>query len=111
MWVVEATLKPGYRHEYARRVEYIDEDSWQMSISDRYDARGQLWRTALAFIATSPEVPLTGADGYEFVDLIQHRYLVQGLHSQETDGGRPITARPLTADDFTADALRRAGRR
>ena len=33
-----------------------------------------------------PETPLMGADGYEFVDLIQHRYLVQGMHNQEPSG-------------------------
>ncbi len=110
VWVVEGTLKPGVRHVYARRTFYIDEDSWQIAISDRYDGRGQLWRTAMAFIETAPEVPLTGADGYEFMDLQARRYLVQGLHSQ---GGHAPTynGTTLTPDDFTADALRRAGRR
>ena len=28
VWVVEATLKPGLRHVYAKRVFYVDEDSW-----------------------------------------------------------------------------------
>jgi hypothetical protein len=110
VWVVEGTLKPGFRHIYARRTFYIDEDSWQIAISDRYDSRGQLWRTALAFIEEAPEVPLLGADGYEFLDLIQHRYLVQGLHSQE--GHAPTyNGTTLSPDDFTADALRRVGRR
>jgi hypothetical protein len=110
VWVIEATLKPGYRHVYARRTFYADEDSWQIAISDRYDSRGTLWRTALAFIEQAPEVPLLGADGYEFVDLIQHRYLVQGMHSEE-----PLapyyTKTSLSPADFTAEALRRAGHR
>jgi hypothetical protein len=110
VWVVEGTLKPGIRHIYARRTFYIDEDSWQIAISDRYDSRGQLWRTALAFIAESPEVPLLGADGYEFVDLLAHRYLVQGMHSEESQAPT-YNGTALTPDDFTAEALRRAGRR
>ncbi len=110
VWVVEATLKPGVRHIYARRTFYIDEDSWQVAIADRYDSRGTLWRTAFGMIETSPEVPLTGADGYEFVDLLAHRYLVQGLHSQ---GGHAPTynGTTLTPADYTPDALRRVGRR
>ncbi len=28
VWVVEATLRPGERHIYKKRVFYIDEDSW-----------------------------------------------------------------------------------
>ena len=110
VWVVEATLKPGYRHVYARRTFYIDEDSWQTAIADRYDARGQLWRTALAFVSEAPETPLCGADGYEFIDLQAHRYLAQGLHSEESDAPT-YDGTSLTPDDFTADALRRVGRR
>ena len=43
VWVVDATLKPGKRHIYARRVFYLDEDSWVAMASDEYDARGQLF--------------------------------------------------------------------
>ena len=110
VWVVEATLRPGFRHIYPRRTFYIDEDSWQTVITDRYDARNQLWRTALAFIEEAPETPLLGADGYEFMDLQAHRYLAQGLHSEE--GSAPTyNGTSLTPDDYTADALRRVGRR
>jgi hypothetical protein len=110
VWVVEGDLKPGFRHIYAKRTFYIDEDSWQIAISDRYDSRGQLWRTALAFIQEAPEVPLLGADGYEFMDLQAHRYLVQGLHSQEATAPT-YNGTSLSPDDYTADALRRVGRR
>jgi hypothetical protein len=110
VWVIEGTLKPGFRHIYARRTFYADEDSWQIAISDRYDSRGQLWRTALAFIEEAPEVPLLGADGYEFMDLQARRYLVQGMHSQESEAPT-YNGTSLTPADFTAEALRRSGRR
>ena len=38
VWVVEATLKEGARHIYAKRVFYLDEDSWLAVASDQYDA-------------------------------------------------------------------------
>jgi hypothetical protein len=44
VWVVEANVKPTTSHIYAKRVFYIDEDSWQMLLVDIYDRRGQLWR-------------------------------------------------------------------
>jgi hypothetical protein len=110
VWEVEADLKPDVRHIYSKRTMYLDEDSWQCLIADRYDTRGNLWRTAIAMVAQAPEVPLFGADGYEFVDLIQHRYLVQGMHSREPEA--PVyNATSLSPDDYTAEALRRAGRR
>ncbi len=37
VWVVEATLKEGMRHIYAKRTFYIDEDTWQASVIDHYD--------------------------------------------------------------------------
>ncbi len=110
VWVVQADLKPGFRHIYSKRTMYLDEDSWQCLIADRYDTRGQLWRTALAMAGEAPEVPLFGADGYEFIDLIQHRYLVQGMHNREPQS--PVyNATSLSTDDYTPEALRRAGRR
>ncbi len=110
VWVVEAKLKPEFRHIYTRRTLYLDEDSWQALVSDRYDGRGGLWRTAMAFPVEMSEVPLLGADGYEYVDLYQHRYLAQGLHSQEAWAPTFNTV-SLTSRDFTADALRQMGHR
>ena len=40
VWQVEATLKPDFMHVYSRRTIYLDEDSWMILISDRYDGRG-----------------------------------------------------------------------
>ncbi len=70
VWVVEATLKPGKRHIYAKRVFYLDEDSWTALASDQYDARGQLYRSSFAFMTPAYEVPAPTADvvvGYDFV--------------------------------------------
>lgn len=47
VWVVEATLKPGKRHVYAKRRFYMDEDSWQIVLVDSYDGRGDLWRAGI----------------------------------------------------------------
>ncbi|HET9651711.1 MAG TPA: DUF1329 domain-containing protein, partial [Usitatibacter sp.] len=46
VWVVEATLKKGMSHIYSKRVFYLDEDSWAVLVTDKYDGRGELWRTA-----------------------------------------------------------------
>jgi Protein of unknown function (DUF1329) len=43
VWVVEATLKEGKRHIYAKRTFYVDEDTWIVLATDAYDARGQLF--------------------------------------------------------------------
>jgi hypothetical protein len=41
VWVVEASLKPEFRHIYQKRGFYIDEDSWQVQVADMYDSRNE----------------------------------------------------------------------
>ena len=43
VWVVEATLRPDQRHTYAKRVFYVDEDSWDVVMVDCYDGKGGLF--------------------------------------------------------------------
>ena len=109
VWVVDGTLKPDFMHIYSRRTMYLDEDSWQALISDRYDGRGTLWRTGMAMVVQSPDVPGLAADGYVLMDLYQHRYVVQGMHNQEKPPKYGDLG--LTARDYTPDALRKFGRR
>lgn len=45
MWVVEATLKKGFRHAYAKRTYFIDEDTYGALLYDAYDQSGQLYRS------------------------------------------------------------------
>ncbi|SMB25047.1 conserved exported protein of unknown function [Sterolibacterium denitrificans] len=44
VWVLEGKIKKNYRHLYATRILYLDEDSWQYVMSDIFDTRGNLWR-------------------------------------------------------------------
>lgn len=47
VWVVEANLKAGQRHSYAKRRFYIAEDNWLVVATEAYDGRGELWRVGL----------------------------------------------------------------
>ena len=49
VWVVEATLKPGKRHIYPKRVFYIDEDIWTVMAMDCYDAGNSLFKVDFMF--------------------------------------------------------------
>lgn len=44
VWVVEAKLRPGYRHIYPRRMFFWDEDTHGAGSSENYDAAGKLYR-------------------------------------------------------------------
>lgn len=79
VWVVEASLKPGKRHIYAKRIFYIDEDSWVTVASDAFDARGQLFRSGYSFSSFSYDVPAMWTDTQAFYDFTGGMYTVLGL--------------------------------
>ena len=106
VWVVEATLKPGVRHIYAKRVFFIDEDSWAIAHADQYDGRGDLWRVREIFLTTAYDAPVTSGAAEVLYDLQARRYLAESLTNQEKAGKFGLK---LTPADFSTDALRRAG--
>lgn len=68
VWVVEATLKSGFRHQAARSVYYVDEDSWVALLGDRYDASGRIWKMNFIFPMIAPDLPGTLAFAGGFYD-------------------------------------------
>jgi len=107
VWVVEANLKEGARHIYAKRTFYVDEDSWQIAAADQYDNRGVLWRVseghALQFVnANTPWYVST-----VHYDLQSGRYLVD-LSNEERDAFK--FGKTIKRKNFTASAIRRQGK-
>lgn len=108
VWVVEATLKEGLRHVYQKRVFFIDEDSWQVQVADMYDNRGELYKVAVAYGINYYEVPTHWSTLDVYHDLNSRRYLALGLDNE--DKVYDFTVEP-TDKEFTAQALRREGKR
>lgn len=74
VWVVEATVKTGKRHVYAKRRFYIDEDSWAIVGTDIYDGRGNLWRVGFASLLNAYDLPGTLIRGNWLTDLQNGAY-------------------------------------
>jgi len=108
VWVVEATLKPGMSHIYAKRVFYIDEDSWAIVVTDKYDARGELWRTAEMHNINMYNVPMWYSALEVHSDLQSGRYIAMGLANEEKVVYQPLKRTP---SDYTPEALRGMGTR
>jgi hypothetical protein len=108
VWVVEATLKEGQRHIYARRTFYIDEDTWQISIADLYDGRGELWRVREAHNLSHYQVKVPWYAIETSHDLISGRHLPQGL-TNELDGYQYQWDYKVSEREYTPAALRRSG--
>ncbi|MBS7661835.1 DUF1329 domain-containing protein [Pseudomonas lalucatii] len=107
VWEVEATLKGGERHIYAKRHLYFDEDSWQLALVDHYDGRGQLWRVAEGHAQQyfNHKVPSYTLEA--LYDVVAGRYLALGMKNEEKsayDFGFDASAA-----DYTPAALRTSG--
>ena len=108
VWVVDATLKPGTSHIYARRTFYIDEDSWAIVLIDKYDARGELWRTAEIHSENWYNVPMYFGTVEVHNDLQSGRYIAMGLRNEEKRIYEPLKRTP---GDYTPANLRGVGTR
>ncbi|HEX4896568.1 MAG TPA: DUF1329 domain-containing protein, partial [Solimonas sp.] len=83
VWVVEATLKQGLRHNFAKRVFYVDEDSWSISSVDCYDGRGTLWKVQEAHLLVAPFIPTTTGVPELIYDLQSNRYFATALANED----------------------------
>ena len=106
VWVVDATLKAGTSHIYSRRTFYIDEDSWNIVMIDKYDGRGQLWRFAELHSENWYNVPMWFGTVEVHHDLQSRRYIAMGLRSEEAKIYEPIKRSP---GDYTPASLARIG--
>jgi hypothetical protein len=105
VWVIEANLKEGQRHLYAKRRYYLDEDSWAALTGEVYDGRDTLWRVQYAYPAKLYDRDSTYGACYGGYDLLQ------GIYNINT---KPIPGKfknGVTVDDkyFTPDGMARSG--
>ncbi|MCO5397334.1 DUF1329 domain-containing protein [Ralstonia soli] len=109
VWVLQATLKEGYRHQYAKRVLYIDEDTWNAVAADNFDARGTLWRTNYMGTLYAFDAKDFYATATFYHDLISGTYYADRLTNE---GPMPaLTPNAKSVEGYyTADAIRGAGK-
>ena len=93
VWVVKATLKPGFHHVYQKRVFYWDEDGYVSGSSENYDANGKLYR-----VVNNSTVPFFEAPGGfggtpVFMDLKTGIWATGSIMSCPNCGWWPITTR------------------
>ena len=108
VWVVDAKLKAGTSHIYSRRTFYIDEDSWNVLLIDKYDGRGQLWRFSEQHNENWYNIPMWFGTIEVHHDLQSRRYIAMGLRSEEAKIYEPIKR---TSADYTPQNLRGIGTR
>ncbi len=109
VWVVEGTVNANSRHIYARRMFYIDEDTWSTLAIDKYDANGNLWRVGLKYPIVAPEVPVTAGGFYVHYDLkVGAYYTLGGAQGQKV--APTFDGEPPKASYYAPAAVRRRGK-
>lgn len=83
VWVVDATLREGTRHQFKRRTFYLDEDSWSIASVDCYDNRDQLWKMQEAYLLTLPFIPTVTGSPEAIFDLQSGRYFLTALTNED----------------------------
>lgn len=106
VWVVEATVKPGQRDLYSKRVFFLDEDSWVALAADQYDAKGQLYRSTLLNMTYSYDVNAVNADNFLFYDFASGVYSLVAAAGM-SDGMRYID--PLPELQWASESLAGSG--
>jgi hypothetical protein len=105
VWVIEASLKTGARHIYAKRIFYVDEDTWQIAHGDLYDGRGNLWRVQENHAVNPYDVLINATAGQVDYDLQARRAFVMFLMNEEKPAEYSVKR---TLADFSVDNLRRS---
>jgi hypothetical protein len=109
VWVVDATLREGKRHQAPKNRYYCDEDTWICLLADRWDANGQLWKTLWNQTFVAPDLPGVVGGAMGFNDLISGTAFVANLYNAK-NAHYPIVA-PFADSNFTPDAMAASGAR
>lgn len=104
VWVIEANLKPGQRHQAPRSRYYVDEDTWVAVLGDRWDANGQLWKTLWSHPVVMPDLPATTPQQqWGFNDLVSGTWYASGVVNERNQHYKIV---PRRADSFfTPEAM------
>ena len=104
VWVVEATIKPGTSHTFAKRVMYVDEDTWNIVQEDDYDTRGNLLQFHEGNIVWAPNVQAATTIPEVIYHLTSGRYFITAVFNE--DKPVDLTAN-FGADYFTAASVQK----
>ena len=107
VWVVESTLKPGFRHLYSKRVYLIDED-YAGGLQYSYDAAGKLYRSIQSVSNPLPE-GVNSSQGYWAYDFVAGVYGRVTQNSCADCGSWAETTKGLGASYYTPEAMQTRG--
>lgn len=104
VWVLEVTQKPDVNMEQARRIFYVDEDSWIFLMSDVFNSKDELFLVQHGFIKNYYEAPACVLEFDVMHDLRTDNYNIDHI---KLDNGPADLDYDIKPSDFGSSALRR----
>ena len=102
VWVVEATLKPGQRHIYSKRMYYFDEDLSGAGMSDAFDQSGDIYRVLFNGTAPFYDSGIPWSTRTVVFDLNRNMYTYL---NDVTLGGFKVTAQAKSERELNPEAI------
>jgi hypothetical protein len=109
VWVVEADVAPGQRHIAPKGKYYVDEDTWNAVLADRWDAKGQLWKTMFLLPIAMPDLPGTVDLTFGYFDLVSGGGYVDNLVNEASEQNKfvaPQSDMLFRPESMTGEGLR-----
>lgn len=107
VWVVEATLREGKRHQAPRNLYYCDEDTWICLLADRWDANGELWKTLWNQTFVAPDLPGLIGGSMGFYNLLSGEGFVGNLYNEKSQ--HYVIMPQYPSNTFTPDGMAASG--
>ncbi len=104
VWVVEATIKAGTSHTFAKRVMYVDEDTWNIVAEDDYDTRGNLFQFHEGNIVWAPNVQAATTIPEVMYHLTSGRYFITAVFNEDKPVDLTAAFKP---DYFSATSVQK----
>lgn len=109
VWVIEAKLREGQRHVSPRSTYYVDEDTWQALLSERYDSQGQLARSGYIIPILLTEDSVQWAATSIWHDLLSGAVYMGSIYNEATEQIKVLDTIPrtkLSPDAMVGEGIR-----
>ena len=110
VWVIEANLRMGFSHKYAKRRYYLDEDSWSIVYAEEYDRHGELVQLTEGHLINYYDQQMMFTTLEVTYDFVSRRYYAEGLDNERGESFHFFDT-GLRENDFSTSAVRRMARR
>lgn len=104
VWVIEANNKPEVRHTFKKKVLYVDEDTWNVTLIDNYDQRDQYYKFQEGHLVMVREIQASTTVPEIIYDLQKGGYFATALVNEGKPNDLTVT---YTKDHFSPDSIKK----